>query len=161
MQLIFNNLAQSLAIPETQEVLEPSQQNDSMLDLANFFEIIFYALNYFSLAFSCFFTIIFLIDFFNNRVFNSGGELALEKPGVSSINSALRLWYRYYLVLTFLIFYSLFKQTFLGLILAFFGVLSVFYKLREDVLEILDIITYFSFVADITKEIKSILDFKK
>jgi hypothetical protein len=49
----------------------------------------------------------------------------------------------------------------LGLILAFFGVLSVFYKLREDVLEILDIITYFSFVADITKEIKSILDFKK
>lgn len=154
-------LAQSLNIPDEQVIIAEPQSSPVLFDLTELFEIVFYSLNYFALAGSVFFSIVFLIDFFNSRVFNSGGELAVEKVGVSGIKSALNLWYRYYLVLIFVLLYSLFRENFMALPVAFFGVLAIFYKIWQDILDLMEIIGYFSWASNIAETIKSSLQFKK
>jgi len=157
----MQNYAQSLNIPETEIQEVQASSGLDVFDLNFIFEQFFYILNYFALAWSIFFTVVFLIDFFNSRIFNSGGELAVEKVGTRSIRMALNLWYRYYLVLFFLILFSLFRQNFLALPFLILGILSVFYKLWQDLLEILEIIGYFSIPSKIASSIQESLTFKK
>jgi hypothetical protein len=157
MQILVQNL-----VPESQVESTPEPQNELFLfDINYLFEDFVYILNYFALAWSIFFTVVYLIDFFNARVFNSGAELAVEKIGIRGIKMALRLWYRYYFALFCLVLFSLFRQSFLALPLSLLTIFAIFYKIWQDIIEMMDIIGYFKMASSIASAIQSSLSFKK
>ena len=74
---------------------------------------------------------------------------------------ALRLWYRYYFALFCLVLFSLFRQSFLALPLSLLTIFAIFYKIWQDIIEMMDIIGYFKMASSIASAIQSSLSFKK
>jgi len=59
------------------------------------------SLNTFTLAWTIFFSVIFMANFFYFRIFYSFGEVQREKKGVDSVYASLRIWVTYLIVWTF------------------------------------------------------------
>lgn len=92
-------------------------------------------LNYFTLAWCIFYSILFVGDFFFCRMYYSDGDLSKEKMGVDSIHRAAKIWWSYLICWLFLVIYSIFPIT------GIFTIIIYFFKIFfVDLAKVLDII---------------------
>lgn len=92
-------------------------------------------LNYFTLAWCIFYSILFVGDFFFCRMYYSDGDLSKEKTGVDGIHRAAKIWWSYLICWIFLVIYSIFPITgILTIIIYFFKIFFV------DLAKVLDIV---------------------
>lgn len=164
--------AQDLNAPNTtnnnqeSQVTNDSNFSDSFFGFESLFsdlnlDTVINSLNYFTLGSSIIFTIIFLITFFDYRIFFGGGELTNEKNGVSSLVLAIQLWWRYILVLVFYVLYGFFRESAFGVFFGFLVVLVYLVKILVDIINVLSTLNYFDWSAEWSQNLKKVLKFKK
>jgi len=137
----------SPAQPQTQVVTQTTTSSTAFDPLAFLadgkgMESFIIQLNYFTLAWCIFYSVLFVADFFFCRMYHADGELPKEKLGVESIFRASYIWLTYLVCWVFLVLYSFFPNIF-GAI----TILVYFWKLlSRDLPDIFDIIhNYVSF----------------
>lgn len=81
-------------------------------------------INAFLLAWTIFYSLILVIDFYFYRVKYNDGMVSREKRGVKSLTSAAQIWFSYLLYLILFILQLLFKNQWYGTI---FGVMTILY----------------------------------
>ncbi len=155
-------IAQNLNNPAVQTNPEP-QNNFEIIGLTEteVLETVIDSLNFFSLGFTIVFTIPLLVDFFQNRIFFGGGELAAEKQGVRALTIAMYIWRTYFVVLFFYLIFSTFRFSSVGILFGIVVTLLVIAKLWIDLIWILDTLSYFDFVSSFASRLQNILKIKK
>jgi hypothetical protein len=95
------------------------------------FDSFLYILNVFTLAFTFFYSLVFMGDFFFYRVRNNGGEVEREQKGVSALYLALQLWWTYAFSLTVYLIYKsggfLMPQLIWGILTALIFIIKIFF----------------------------------
>jgi hypothetical protein len=113
--------------------------------------------NLFVLAWSIFYTIVFLSHFFYHRLFYSKGKLLYEKRGMNAITRLLGFWWRYIFCLIFLVVYGFLRKTDFAF---FVGILTIFIyiiKVYIDLGKMFDILTYHSWLKSFGESLKKVL----
>jgi hypothetical protein len=126
-------------------------------------EFIVASLNLFMLAWTIFYMIICLSHFFNQRIFNSGGELGGEKNGMRGIYKAFRISWSYVLTLPFFVGFAFVNANYPDFAL-FLGVLMILVyamKIIFDMKSFVSIFDYFPWEAKFAKTVISFLTVKK
>jgi len=88
----------------TQTIVTPSQQSQGFFlpDFGNFDAGVFLnTINTFSLAWSIFFSVIFMSEFFYYRMKKSWGEMERESKGVAGVRFSRRIWITYLIAWSF------------------------------------------------------------
>jgi Ca2+/H+ antiporter len=121
------------------------------------------SLNLFVLAWTIFYMIICLAHFFNQRVFNSGGEISGEKNGMRGIYKAFKVAWSYVFTLPFFIGFA-FANTNYPEFSLFAGVLMILVyilKIIFDLKTFLHLFDYFPWESKFANNLISLLTIKK
>ena len=126
-------------------------------------EYIVASLNLFMLAWTIFYMIICLSQFFNQRVFNSGGELGGEKNGMRGIYKAFRISWSYLFTLPFFVGFAFVNANYpdFALFLGALMILVYALKIIFDMKSFLSIFDYFPWESKLAKTVISFLTVKK
>ena len=153
-------LAQSLN-QDVQPVEVASNADNLNTNFSNIQDLAYISIswvNAFTIAFTIFYCILYLIDFFENRMFfNSGGELGNEVYGVKSIKNAINIWLRYFPCLLLFTIFAVLRASPVGLIFALFALLGYAYKLYLDVYDLTFVLGYFGWSDKFGQAVRSIL----
>lgn len=126
-------------------------------------EYIIASLNLFMLAWTIFYMTICLGHFFNQRMFNSGGELGGEKNGMRGIYKAFRITWSYVLTLPFFVVFAFVNANYpdFSLFIGLLVILVYAMKIIFDLKSFLPIFDYFPWETKFAKSIISFLTVKK
>lgn len=116
-----------------------------------------YYLNYIALAWSILYSLFFLIEFFEYRMFNSQGELATEQKGTQGLYKMIMLWWRYLLALLTYVIYLSYKDSIAAPLLGLIAILFYLAKFWADSIRIFEHLSYFSWSAKIADAVKMVL----
>jgi hypothetical protein len=159
MQVLAQDLNNNFSQNSTNEVISTSNGIDQSF-LVIFDKIVIY-INYFVLAFSVFYTIIALMDFFEYRIYNGGAKLNNEKKGIKAINLAINIWRRYLPVVIFYLFAHSLRNSVFGYFALSLALIVLILKFWRDLIEISELFNYFSWSKSFMSKLRKTLEIKK
>jgi len=161
MEIFAQDLLQNSPEETTQNQNQTINFGVSESQLLYTTEFVANGLNFFSLAFSIFYGIVMMINFFEYRIFYGGGEYTNEKVGVNPLLLLLHIWQRYFLLLAVFIAYDLTRTSMISILIALIMVGVFLYKLLKDIKGMADHFGYFQWSKKIADNIKNRLSFLK